>query len=48
LPKAKPDQVIVHRIELQEKEREMLEPFVKAKEVEQYGKTAATVAAAVR
>ena len=46
MPKAKPDQVIVHRIELQEKERELLEPFVKAKEVEQYGKTAATVAAA--
>ena len=46
MPKAKPTQVIVHRIELQEKEREMLEPFVKAKEVEQYGRTAATVAAA--
>jgi len=46
MPKAKPTQVIVHRIELQEKEREMLEPFVKAKEVEQYGKTAATIAAA--
>ena len=46
MPKAKPDQVIVHRIELQEKERELLEPFVKAKEVEQYGKTEATVAAA--
>ena len=25
MPKAKPTQVIVHRIELQEKEREMLE-----------------------
>jgi len=46
MPKAKPDQVIVHRIELQEKERELLEPFAKAKEVEQYGKTAATIAAA--
>ena len=46
MPKSKPDQVIVHRIELQEKERELLEPFVKAKEVEQYGKTAATIAAA--
>ena len=46
MPKAKPTHVIVHRIELQEKERELLEPFVKAKEVEQYGKTAATVAAA--
>jgi len=46
VPKAKPTHVIVHRIELQEKERELIEPFVKAKEVEQYGKTAATVAAA--
>ena len=46
LPKAKPTQVIVHRIELQEREREMLEPFVKAKEVEQYGKTVAAVGAA--
>jgi 16S rRNA U1498 N3-methylase RsmE len=46
MPKAKPTQVIVHRIELQEKEREMLEPFVKAKEVEQYGKSVAAVGAA--
>jgi len=45
MPKAKPTHVIVHRIELQEKERELLEPFVQAKQVEQYGKTAATVAA---
>ena len=43
MPKAKPDKVIVHRIELQEKERELLEPFIKAKEVEQYGKTASAV-----
>ena len=28
MPKAKPDQVVVHRIELQEKEREMLEAWV--------------------
>lgn len=28
MPKAKPDQVVVHRIELQEKEREMLEAYV--------------------
>lgn len=28
MPKAKPTQVIVHRIELQEKEREMLEAMV--------------------
>ena len=46
MPKAKPTHVIVHRIELQEKERELIEPFVQAKQVEQYGKTAATVAAA--
>jgi hypothetical protein len=46
MPKAKPTQVIVHRIELQETEREMLEPFVKAKEVEQYGKTASSIAMA--
>ncbi len=43
MPKAKPDKVIVHRIELQEKERELLEPFIKAKEVEQYGKTTSAV-----
>ena len=28
MPKAKPDQVVVHRIELQEKEREMLETYI--------------------
>jgi len=33
MPKAKPTQVIVHRIELQEKEREMLEPLVNAKAI---------------
>ena len=33
MPKAKPDQVIVHRIELQEKEREMLEPLLMSKAV---------------
>jgi len=47
MPKSKPDQVIVHRIELQEKERELLEPFIKAKEVEQYGKTAGMVVGSV-
>ena len=31
MPKAKPTQVIVHRIELQEKEREMLETLVISK-----------------
>ena len=33
MPKAKPDTVFVHRIELQEKEREMLETAVAAKAV---------------
>jgi len=28
MPKAKPDQVVVHRIELQEKERDLLEAWV--------------------
>jgi len=46
MPKSKPDQVIVHRIELQEKERELIEPFVKAKEVEQVAKSVAMVGAA--
>ena len=46
MPKAKPTQVIVHRIELQEKERELIEPFVKAKEVEQFAKSAAMVGGA--
>ena len=46
MPKAKPTHVIVHRIELQEKERELLEPFVKAKEVEQVAKSVAMVGGA--
>ena len=33
MPKAKPTQVIVHRIELQEKERDMLETLVVGKTV---------------
>jgi len=33
MPKAKPTQVIVHRIELQEKERDLLETAVSAKAV---------------
>ena len=33
MPKAKPTQVIVHRIELQEKEREMLAPLIISKSV---------------
>lgn len=47
MPKSKPTQVIVHRIELQEKERELIEPFVKAKEVEQFAKSAAMVGTTV-
>ena len=46
MPKAKPTHVIVHRIELQEKERELIEPFVKAKEVEQMAKSASMVVTA--
>ena len=34
MPKAKPTQVIVHRIELQEKERDMLETLVVGKTVQ--------------
>ena len=33
MPRAKPTQVILHRIELQEKEREMLEPLIAARAV---------------
>ena len=36
MPKARPSQVIVHRIELQEKERELLEELQKSKVTEQY------------
>jgi len=43
MPKARPSQVIVHRIELQDTEREMLETLVKGKEIEQLGKTTASV-----
>ena len=46
MPKAKPTHVIVHRIELQEKERELLEPFVQAKQVEQVAKSAAMIGGA--
>jgi len=38
MPKAKPSQVIVHRIELQEKERELLEKYMEAKTAEGYAK----------
>jgi hypothetical protein len=33
MPKAKPTHVIVHRIELQEKEREMIEPLINSKAI---------------
>jgi len=39
MPKAKPTQVIVHRIELQEKEREALEAVVGASVVKDVGQT---------
>ena len=37
MPKAKPSQVIVHRIELQEKERELLEAYVGGSVVKDVG-----------
>ena len=43
MPKSKPTQVIVHRIELQDTERELLEGIAKGKEVEQYGKTVSSI-----
>ena len=46
MPKSKPTQVIVHRIELQEKEREYMEKIVTAKEVESYAKGASIAAGA--
>lgn len=46
MPKAKPSQVIVHRIELQEREREMLEQLVIARTVRDVA-LPATVAAGV-
>ena len=36
MPKSKPSQVIVHRIELQGKERELLEELLASKKVENY------------
>jgi len=41
MPKAKPTQVIVHRVELQEKEREMLEVALSAQVVKEIGQTVA-------
>ncbi len=46
MPKAKPSQVIVHRIELQEKEREMLETYVAGKTVRNLVEPAVAVAGA--
>ena len=37
MPKAKPDQVIIHRIELQEREREMLDSFIMTMNVKNLG-----------
>lgn len=44
MPKAKPTQVIVHRVELQEKERDMLEVAVGAKVAKELGQTTAIIA----
>jgi hypothetical protein len=43
LPKAKPTQVIVHRIELQEKERDMLETMATAQAVKNIAMPAAVI-----
>jgi len=43
MPKAKPTQVIVHRIELQEKERDMLETFALAQTVKNLANAGAFV-----
>ena len=43
MPKAKPTQVIVHRIELQEKEREILETYAATQTMKNLGYTAAAV-----
>lgn len=45
MPKAKPTQVIVHRIELQEKEREMLETFAAAQVIKNLSYATAAVGA---
>ena len=46
MPKAKPTQVIVHRIELQEKERDMLEVYVAGKTARNMVEPAVAVAGA--
>ena len=43
MPKAKPTQVIVHRIELQEKERELIEVYAATQTMKNLGYTAAAV-----
>ena len=43
MPKSKPTQVIVHRIELQEKEREMLDAFATTQALKNAGIAAAAV-----
>jgi len=45
MPKAKPTQVFVHRIELQEKEREMLEPLIQARAINEVAMPVAAGAA---
>ena len=47
MPKAKPTQVIVHRIELQEKERDLLESVVVGNTVKNIGQGVALPAAVV-
>ena len=44
MPKSKPTQVIVHRIELQEKERDMVEAYVAGKTVKNLVEPAVAVA----
>lgn len=46
MPKAKPDQVIVHRIELQETERELLSQLVLTNAVKSIGEGAGSVISA--
>ena len=44
MPKSKPSQVVVHRVELQEKERELLEQYMKPKIVQTYANAVSAVA----
>ena len=46
MPKSKPTQVIVHRIELQEKEREMMETLIVGKTVKNLVEPAVAIAGA--